>query len=514
MTREHSSTDPRDHPAGSGSAQPECLTNEGRGTCPPPEADTGFTASQGTPTRPPLATRSQLHMGKHRPRVPSLTVALLWSLSMLTVADASLMREGARSDLTQRAIMDKLLADYDSSMRPGLWLQQQHGSCDAGGRTDRATVWLEAGQLTSVNQIEKTFHLDGLLVYEWRDERLAYAHLSCLPRLTFSGMESAGDLWKPDMTIQETRSVRAGGAPGSMAYTGESVAIYPGGNVSWSRHVQYVIACQSMNYGRLPFDEQTCTLTFVSFRYSILEMNVSFSKNQSTLLTSSWSSGEWQIDLIGTKSSATAAPLLKAQAIFCVSLKRSSSNYAIVVAVAILLTTASWAGFFIDKNAVPGRIALAFLTFLMVLNNLNSTLQRLPPLQRATSNANFVHSASFQVWLVDFLIGTMCFNFISLLEFAAVNFGAVRSRAKVNALAVQDANARGVELQVSNAAQSGRSTRLSLVPVCQPTWAESLANLDSVFRWLYPLSYLIFLVIMFSTIDRFASHTPEECIGL
>ena len=47
---------------------------------------------------------------------------------------------------------------------------------------------------------------------------------------------------------------------------------------------------------------------------------------------------------------------------------------------AMLLACASYSGFYVAPSAAPARIALAFLCFLMVLNNLNTLLARLPPL--------------------------------------------------------------------------------------------------------------------------------------
>ena len=69
------------------------------------------------------------------------------------------------------------------------------------------------------------------------------------------------------------------------------------------------------------------------------------------------------------------------------------------------------------QNA-PARVALAFLCFLMVLNSLNAALARLPAL--ATP------AAGYRVWLSDFLVGTMIFNFVPLVEFAMVSYGLAR----------------------------------------------------------------------------------------
>lgn len=73
---------------------------------------------------------------------------------------------------------------------------------------------------------------------------------------------------------------------------------------------------------------------------------------------------------------------------------------------------ATYSGLFISPAAAPGRIALAFLCFLMVLNNLTSVMSQLPPLDSHTN-----------VWLIDFLLGTTIFNFILLVEYACLPLG-------------------------------------------------------------------------------------------
>ena len=81
----------------------------------------------------------------------------------------------------------------------------------------------------------------------------------------------------------------------------------------------------------------------------------------------------------------------------CFSLTRSSyTSSTLTILVGVLLVLASWSGFFISPAAAPARIALAFLCFLMVLNNLNAVYRSLPQLQ-----------SDDRVWLSDFLIGTM-----------------------------------------------------------------------------------------------------------
>jgi hypothetical protein len=76
-----------------------------------------------------------------------------------------------------------------------------------------------------------------------------------------------------------------------------------------------------------------------------------------------------------------------------------------------MLLVANYAGLYISPGAVPARISLAFLCFLMVLNNLAAVRTQLPPLNTTT-----------RCWLVDFLFTTACFNFSLIIESESAAF--------------------------------------------------------------------------------------------
>ena len=83
--------------------------------------------------------------------------------------------------------------------------------------------------------------------------------------------------------------------------------------------------------------------------------------------------------------------------------------------------------------AAPARVTLAFLCFLMVLNNLNGLLGRLPPLLTPDSQ-----SGNKRVWMSDFLFGTMIFNFVPLIECALLGVDSNRCHASRTAMAMGD----------------------------------------------------------------------------
>jgi len=150
--------------------------------------------------------------------------------------------------------------------------------------------------------------------------------------------------------------------------------------------------------------------------------------------------------------------------------------------VAVLLLLASYLGFFIAPAAAPARVALAFLCFLMVLNNLHSVLASLPPLPQN----------NYRIWMFDFLIGTICFNWLALAEYAAVHAG----KAAAQAEAAKKANATGTSTEGSKLEQISLHSRYWQLRARLQRWAAGLAHLDEIFRWLFVAAYAVFAIIM------------------
>merc|ERR1719453_388810 len=77
----------------------------------------------------------------------------------------------------------------------------------------------------------------------------------------------------------------------------------------------------------------------------------------------------------------------------------------------LLLVMAAYTGFYIPPGVAPARVALGFLCFMMVLNNINATVNKLPPML-----------AKDRVWMIDFMLALMVLNFSALVEFGMVTY--------------------------------------------------------------------------------------------
>jgi len=69
----------------------------------------------------------------------------------------------------------------------------------------------------------------------------------------------------------------------------------------------------------------------------------------------------------------------------------------------------AWSSFFISRQAAPARVSLTAISFLTLLGRVNGILAHLPPL-------------SGSVWLLDFLVASMCFCVYAIIEFAFANY--------------------------------------------------------------------------------------------
>ena len=146
---------------------------------------------------------------------------------------------------SQLEIMNSLLVDYDKTMRP------RHpalltGECSSSGEPDSVVVLPAARRLHSVDQVAKTWHLEGSLTLVWSDWRLNFTSLSCIDRLTFTKFEDAGGIWYPDVVVDEAQLERFGGEARDKTSGGERLHIRRDGLVEWTRRLSVQLACNNM----------------------------------------------------------------------------------------------------------------------------------------------------------------------------------------------------------------------------------------------------------------------------
>mmetsp|Transcript_38322 Transcript_38322/g.112193 ORF Transcript_38322/g.112193 Transcript_38322/m.112193 type:complete len:207 (+) Transcript_38322:898-1518(+) len=191
----------------------------------------------------------------------------------------------------------------------------------------------------------------------------------------------------------------------------------------------------------------------------------------------------------------------------------------------------SYAGFFINPAATPGRVALAVITVLCVSSTIAGSKSQLPP-------------HAYSTWLGDYMLVSLCFNIVGFIEMAAVNLGiTLNAKYESNAKTAEHKQGqvfaapdlgKGRELGAdggdpdANAEASMEFPRTIHIvkatgkpyPYLMPRKSQALNMIDAVgsytsqmvrsmkdldytMRWLFPLCYLIFVAIMVSQIGRY-----------
>lgn len=432
-----------------------------------------------------------------------------------------------------QSVIEPLLVSYDSYARPGT---EDGQACAASSNATQVVVQFRMYNLHSVDEKKRSYQMDGDMSTTWTDPRLAYGNLSCHDEIVLSNYNAGAKLWVPGVYILEAMKESIGGAGGSMAAMGQSTTITRNGTVSWIRRIRIELLCPTFNWGQLPFDTQRCPIELRSFAYDANEVAVVWPKACDRCGAAPYTTSEWGVTL-GSRWTANADG--KATARMCIDLQRSSNTYRFTITVAVLLVAAAYCGFFIPAAAAPARVALAFLCFLMVLNNLNAVLarcvagepgvlkrlprrpcpspaesgpaltcaiaptnHRLPPLMQPSEN--------YRVWMSDFMWGSMLFNWAALVQYALLCYGVEKQKAVAAKASGAVATPRTSTASEAPTSPSQAKIRPAELPpdawkAADPSWQDrfdsgmaKLIHLDKVFRWLFPAAYCIFLIVMFS----------------
>ena len=248
------------------------------------------------------------------------------------------------SNVSQLAIMQRLLVDYDHTMHPShpaLRSSDNQSYCDGAGNADITYVSTFVSRIHSVDQIAKSYEFEGTTTYIWHDWRLDFSALSCLKVLNFGHFDDAGGIWQPGIYLGEALKESFGGASGAMATLGEALKIHRNGTVSWTRHTRMKVSCKTMDFSRLPFDEQYCLISFGTLRYLPEEVTVQFPSFIDSSNTDTHLSGEW---LIRLQSARTVNVGVHSVARYCVLFSRQSNSDTLTIIFSVLLVCASYSG--------------------------------------------------------------------------------------------------------------------------------------------------------------------------
>lgn len=257
------------------------------------------------------------------------------------------------------------------------------------------------------------FTTNVLLSYKWKDKRLAR------DGGVIEGEKSLlGKLWNPHLYVVNEQDSKVMGSGEDVLLT-----IHSDGTVHQSTRMKMSLLCL-MNLQKFPFDSQNCPIVLESWGYNTSQINLEWEEDSPVTVNSDLELTEYNLAYTWTTKSTNSyliPRLEKPKATYSkfygdyssltvlFRFEREIGHYIMDYYVpSILLVVVSWVSFWLDPNAVPGRITLGtstMLTFITLSRNIGSSLPKVSYI-KAT-----------EIW---FIVCT-AFIFGSLVEFAFVN---------------------------------------------------------------------------------------------
>ena len=236
------------------------------------------------------------------------------------------------------------------------------------------------------------------------------------------GAGLGNDIWKPDLEFKESVGVD------KVARDGFWIA--PSGRVWWARKMFLTLSCR-MSFANMPYDTQHCPITLTGYQHtgSEIELKIPYDvegSSRSAVTAPIFFHGpihaacqtagslEWMMtDITGNASSSKGGGDSAASSTsinYDIRLTRSPNfvrNNAVFPT--ILVVFVAWTSFFIERGAVPARVAvvlIAYLTVSGITSTVTATLPRSPE----------------PAWVITMLWMSRIFVFLAIFEYAIANY--------------------------------------------------------------------------------------------
>jgi hypothetical protein len=189
----------------------------------------------------------------------------------------------------------------------------------------------------------------------------------------------------------------------------------PTGSVYVSVRFKHSFKCV-MDFTQMPFDTQKCTIEILSYTEDASMVELAAKDGLGVVLPETGASlPAWKVkktdhrfDLLqyGTGDNAQYWHSLKLDVIL-----ERDSGYHIMndVLYGVLFVAMSWTGFFVARTNAPARVALSLLPVLTMLNHIRGVQEQLPRVSEMT-------------WLSAFLLMSLIYNIVAVLEFGLVSY--------------------------------------------------------------------------------------------
>ncbi|XP_069953520.1 glycine receptor subunit alpha-3 isoform X3 [Cherax quadricarinatus] len=368
---------------------------------------------------------------------------------------------GLAAGTSQRMFLEEMLKDYDVNVWP-------HGDT---GKPTTVNVQMFINSFGSLNAANMDYSIDVFLRQRWNDPRLRFSDTR--EKITVTNPAIQAKIWKPDTYFNNVKDAEVH----QVTMPNILVRLHRNGDVLYSMRVTLTLAC-SMEFEKYPFDAQFCGTSISSYAntddvivYKWVDVNPIDLPDQLEIA---------QFDLINYSTDNYTQYFVTGNfsgLMVHFSLRRQNGYHVLQTYVpTILIVSISWVSFWLDPNAVPGRVSLGVTTLLTLTTLASGIRAQLPPVS---------YVKAIDVWIGMCMI--MVFG--ALLEFTLANWLANKKISEngqtifriPKALAGSDAEEPE---DVEDAA--GKSPK---------TYMDYARALDRLCRGLFPFSFLVFNIV-------------------
>ncbi|KDR22567.1 Gamma-aminobutyric acid receptor subunit beta-4, partial [Zootermopsis nevadensis] len=260
------------------------------------------------------------------------------------------------------------------------------------------------------------YNLHLLLQFEYQDPRLAY-HSVAPNTYKITGGEDLKDMvWTPHIYLaNDQKSTVMGSLKKDIM-----VSVYPDGTITFAQRLKTTVACL-IKLHKFPFDEYHCSLMIETWIYNISKLFLKWEDDSPVSITPNTHMSEYYISRMWTSTSKESGFFITnfykyrdnigsySALMVTFSLRRQVGYYIMDYYVpSTLMVIISWVTFWLDSNAISGRINIGISSMLTFITLSSQTGSAMPKVSYIMAN---------EVWFIactTFIIG-------SLVEFAFVN---------------------------------------------------------------------------------------------
>ncbi|XP_063844110.1 glycine receptor subunit alpha-3-like isoform X3 [Scylla paramamosain] len=268
------------------------------------------------------------------------------------------------------------------------------------------TVQVFINSFGSLNAANMDYNIDVFLRQRWNDHRLQLS--GNRTRITVLDPAMQAKIWKPDTYFNNVKdaSVHKVTMPNIL------LRIDKNGDILYSMRVTLRLTC-SMEFADYPFDEQVCGSVISS--YANTDDVIIYEWDQDLPIDMPDELEIAQFDLLEDRRVTESDTQVYVTGNFSslkvsFDLRRQNGYHVLQTYIpTILIVVISWVSFWLDPNAVPGRVSLGVTTLLTLTTLASGIRAQLPPVS---------YVKAIDVWIGMCMI--MVFG--ALLEFTFVNW--------------------------------------------------------------------------------------------